>query len=69
MVPLGGRQENVEREAARKKEIERNNNKVDTESAHDKGHRVYLGKYRATPDDVKWARTGVVATVSNNGAK
>jgi hypothetical protein len=69
MVPLGGRQENVEREAARKKEIERNNNKVDTESAHDKGHRVYLGKYRATPDDVKWARTGVVATVSNSGAK
>jgi hypothetical protein len=63
MVPLGGRQENIDRDA--NKEIEINNKKVDTESAQDVGHGVYLRKYRTAPDDVTWARTGVVSTISN----
>jgi hypothetical protein len=55
----------MDRDAARNKELEINKKKVDTESAQDAGHVVYIRKYRTAPEDVTWARTGVVATISN----
>jgi hypothetical protein len=39
--------------------------KDDAEVAHNKGHKVYLRKYRSVLDDVERASTSVVATVSN----
>jgi hypothetical protein len=55
----------MDRDVARNKELEINKKKVDTESAQDAGHGVYIRKYRTAPEDVTWARTGVVATISN----
>jgi hypothetical protein len=64
MVPLGDRQENVNSESTRNKETEIHlTGEADT--AKDEGHGVYLRKYRSIPDDVRWASTGVVATVAN----
>jgi hypothetical protein len=65
MVSLGDHQENVDCEAIRNNETEIHL-KGEADTAQDKGHGVYLRKYRSTPDDVRWASTGVVAMVAND---
>jgi hypothetical protein len=64
LVSLGNRQANVDSENARKKVLE-SQRMEDADTAQNKGHKVYLRKYRSDLDDVNWARAGVVATVSN----
>jgi hypothetical protein len=39
--------------------------KEETDPDQDMGQGIYLRKYRSVPEDVQWARSGVVATVSN----
>jgi hypothetical protein len=39
--------------------------KAESVPSHDNSKGIYLRKYRSVPEDVKWARSGVVATVSN----
>jgi hypothetical protein len=64
LVPIGDRLENGDCAAACNKMTEPRS-KAEDAGTQDKGHRVYLRKYRSAPDDVLWARTGVVATISN----
>jgi hypothetical protein len=65
LVSFGCCPASVNCEATRKKALELDS-KVDEERAQDKGHRGYLRKNRSAPDDVKWERRGVVATVSTS---
>jgi hypothetical protein len=67
MVPLGGRKEKVSCDIVDHQAIT-SNLQDDVDTARDKGHVVYLRKYRSVPDDVEWASKGVVATVSNGEA-
>jgi hypothetical protein len=64
MVPLGGCKEKVSCDIVDHQAIT-SNLQDDVDTAHDKGHDVYLRKYRSVPDNVEWASNGVVATVSN----
>jgi hypothetical protein len=64
LVPIGDRLENGDCAAACNKMSEPRS-KAEDARTQDKGHKVYLRKYRSAPDDVLWARTGVVATISN----
>jgi hypothetical protein len=64
MVPLGGCKEKVSCDIVDHQAIT-SNLQDDVDTAHDKGHDVYLRKYRSVPDNVEWASNGVVATISN----